>query len=126
MIKTMVPNGTLTKKHHRQERKVVSTPPSTGPVAGPRLLPSKTRPVARARRAGGKVRNSIACPTGMISPPPTPCSTRNRTSSVSEPDRPHSADAPVNSTRAIRKVRRVPNRSPIQPEHGTIMARVSR
>ena len=66
MISTAVPNGTLMKKHHRQERKVVSTPPSTGPTAGPRLRPSSTMPTARARRSGGKVRNSMACPTGMI------------------------------------------------------------
>ena len=83
-------------------------------------------PAARARRAGGKVRNSMACPTGMIRPPPTPWMTRKMTSWVSEPDRPHSAEAPVNSTRASRKVRRVPNRSPIQPDDGMTTARVSR
>ena len=94
---------------------MVSTPPSTGPVAGPRAVPSATMPTARARRSGGKVRNSMACPTGMIRPPPMPWMTRKMTSWVSEPDRPHSAEAPVNSTRASRKVRRVPNRSPIHP-----------
>ena len=101
-------------------------PPSSGPVAGPSDVPSATMPAARARRAGGKVRNSMACPTGMIRPPPRPWMTRKMTSWVSEPDRPHSTDAPVNNTRAIRKVRRVPNRSPIQPDDGTTTARLSR
>ena len=95
-------------------------------MAGPRDVPSMTRPVARARRAGGKVRNSMACPTGMIRPPPMPWMTRKITSWGSEPDRPHSAEAPVNRARASRKVRRVPNRSPIQPDDGIIRARVSR
>ncbi len=44
----------------------------------------------------------------------------------SEPDSPHATEAPVNSTRAVRKVRRVPNRSPIHPDDGTATARLSR
>ena len=51
MRRAAVPNGTLTKKHHRQDSEVVSTPPSTGPTAGPRLRPSKTMPATRARRS---------------------------------------------------------------------------
>ena len=35
---------------------------------------------ARTRSEGGNVRNSIAMPTGTISPPPAPCRTRNSTS----------------------------------------------
>ena len=55
-----------------------------------------------------------------------PWISRKMTSWVSEPDRPHSAEDPVNSTRAVRKVRRVPNRSPIHPDDGTATARLSR
>ena len=54
-----------------------------------------------------------------------PWTTRKITSRGSEPDSPHSAEAPVNRASAVRKVRRVPNRSPIQPDDGIIMARVS-
>jgi hypothetical protein len=89
-------------------------------------MPSDTIPAALARRSAGKVRNSMAWPTGTMRPPPAPCRTRNRTSSVSEWDCPHSADATVNRVRATRKVRRVPNRSPIQPDDGTNTARLSR
>ena len=45
---------------------------STGPVAGPRLMPSEAMPVARARRSGGYVRNRMDWPTGTIRPPPMP------------------------------------------------------
>ena len=67
----------------------------------------------------------MACPTGMIRPPPTPWMTRKMTSRGSEPDSPHSAEAPVNRARASRKMRRVPNRSPIHPDSGIIKASVS-
>ena len=81
---------------------------------------------AFARRSGAKARNSMAVPTGVIIPPPTPCSTRNATSSHRPVACPHSADATVKTAIANRNVRLVPKRSPIQPEAGIHTARLSR
>ena len=71
---------------------------------------------ARTLSAGGNTRNSIAIPTGVMSPPPTPCSTRNTTSSPRLEASPHSAEATVKMTRAPRRTFRPPKRSPSQPE----------
>ena len=49
-------------------------------------------------RFGPATSAMIICETGMIIPPPAPCSTRNTTSEVSEPARPHSAEPAVKST----------------------------
>ena len=53
---------------------------------------------ARTRSAGGKTRNSMAIPTGVIRPPAAPCTTRNTTSSPRLVARPHRADEAVNRT----------------------------
>ena len=47
-------------------------------------------------------------------------------SSPSEVDSPQRAELTVNTTRANRNVRFVPNRSPIQPDAGIHTARLSR
>ena len=54
----------------------------TGPSAGARTVGMMRIVEALARRSGGKARNSIAVPTGVSIPPPTPCRTRNTTSSA--------------------------------------------
>ena len=81
---------------------------------------------ALARRSGAKARNSIAVPTGVIIPPPTPCRMRNTTSSQRLSACPHSAEATVKTAMANKKVRLVPKRSPIQPEAGIHTARLRR
>ena len=81
---------------------------------------------ALARSTGGNARNSIAVPTGTSIPPPTPCSTRNATSSPRLEAWPHSAEAIVNVASAKRKTFFVPMRSPIQPDAGIQIARESR
>ena len=80
---------------------------------------------ALARSAGGKARNSIAMPTGVSIPPPTPWSTRNRISCPIEDDIEHSNEPRVNAARANRKIRFVPNRSPSQPDAGIHTARLT-
>jgi len=81
---------------------------------------------AFARSSGGKARKSMAVPTGVIMPPPTPCRTRNRVSSFRLWAWPQSAEAMVNTAMAKRNVRFVPNRSPIHPEAGIHTARLRR
>ena len=81
---------------------------------------------ALARSMGGNARNSIAVPTGVSIPPPTPCNTRNATSSLRLCACPHSADASVNIASANRNTFLVPMRSPIQPDAGIQTASDSR
>jgi hypothetical protein len=71
---------------------------------------------ARIRSAGGKTRNNMAIPTGVMRPPAAPWSTRNTTSSPRLPARPHRADEAVKSTTEKSSTFRPPKRSPIHPE----------
>jgi hypothetical protein len=81
---------------------------------------------AFARSAGGKARKSMAVPTGVSMPPPTPCSTRNAISDSTLQARPQRIEASVNTERANMNVRLVPNRSPAQPLTGMKTARLRR
>ena len=72
-----MPIGTLTRKIHRQLACVTSSPPRIGPSAGASIVGIMMNVLARARSAGGNARNSIATPTGVSIPPPTPWMTRN-------------------------------------------------
>ena len=67
-----IPMGRFTKKTHRHDSWVTSRPPSTGPTAGATAVGTVRMLAARTRSAGGKVRNSMAMPTGVSIPPPTP------------------------------------------------------
>jgi hypothetical protein len=101
-------------------------PPISGPDAGPRMVANiSTRPTA-TRSRGGKVRKSIAIPTGVSMPPPAPCSTRKATSCSRLCAIPHSAEAVTNIASAIKKIRLVPKRSPSQPDAGMNAARLTR
>ena len=121
-----MPMGTLTKKTHRHDRVVTNSPPSTGPRAGATAVGTVRMLEARTRSSGGKVRNSMAMPTGVSMPPPTPWMTRKKTSSERLPAMPHRADAPVNRAMASRSIRLDPNRSPSQPAAGMNTARLTR
>ena len=68
----------------------------------------------------------ISWPTGMIMPPPTPCSTRKSTSATSVLDSPHSAEPSVNSTSEVRYTRLAPKRRAAQPVTGITAASDSR
>ena len=113
--KASTPIGRLTKNTHRHERVVTNRPPSTGPRAGATAVGTVRMLEARTRSAGGKTRNSMAMPTGVSMPPPTPCSTRKPTSSARLSASPHSTEAPVKTAMAKRRTRLVPMRSPSQP-----------
>ena len=105
---------------------MTNRPPITGPSAGARAVGTTMMLEARTRSDGGKVRYSIAIPTGTISPPPAPWMTRKRTSWPRLPAAPQRADAPVNSTMAISSIRRPPKRSPSHPDAGMKTARLTR
>ena len=118
--------GTFTKNTHRHESVSMSSPPTTGPSAGASAVGMIRIREAAARRSGGKARKSIARPTGVNIPPPTPWRTRKAMSSPSEVDKPHRHELTVNTISANWNVRFVPNRSPIQPDAGIHTARLSR
>ena len=81
---------------------------------------------AFARSAPGNARESIAVPTGVIMPPPTPCAKRNATSWPIDCARPHAADAMMKIDMAKRNTRFVPKRSERKPAAGMNTARLSR
>ena len=70
------PNGTLTKKIHRQPIWSVNQPPSTGPSAGPAMTPSPKMPCAAPRSAGVNDSNTTDCAFASSPPPAMPCNTR--------------------------------------------------
>ena len=121
-----IPKGRLTKKTQRHDNSVTSRPPSTGPRAGASAVGTTRMLDALTRSAGGKARNSMAMPTGVIIPPPTPCSTRNRTSWERLSAKPHRTEAPVKMATESNSIRLDPNRSPSQPAAGMNTARLTR
>ncbi len=82
--------------------------------------------LSRTRSFGGKLRYSMDIPTGVISPPPMPCTMRNTTSCCTEPASPQAADATVNRPTDSRKTSRAPNRSPSHPATGIATATATR
>jgi hypothetical protein len=121
-----MPMGRLTKNTQRHDRSVTNRPPRTGPRAGATAVGTTRMLDARTRSSGGKVRYSMAMPTGVSIPPPTPWMTRKMTSSVALPARPQRTDAPVNIAMANSSTRFDPRRSPNHPAAGMKTARLTR
>ena len=92
MIPAM-PMGRLTKKIQRQPTYSTSKPPSTGPMAGASTVTRRRMRRGPGRSIGGKARKSMAVPTGVSMPPPTPCRTRKAISDPMLQARPHSTEA---------------------------------
>ena len=65
-------------------------------------------------------------PTGITSPPPSPCTARNAINAVADHARPHSSELAPNVATAAMNTRRVPNRSTAHPATGIMAASVSR
>ena len=55
-ITAAMPIGRLTKNTQRHEKLVTRKPPSTGPIAGAKVVPTVRMLAARTRSAGGKTR----------------------------------------------------------------------
>ena len=86
----------------------------------------ETMPITRPMFLGPATWAMIIIARGMIMPPPTPCRIRKKISSPIEPERPQSAEPPVNSTREIRYIRRAPNRLAAHPDARITAPRASR
>src|SRR6478609_3282845 len=65
-------------------------------------------------------------PTGVIRPPPMPCTIRNTTNCCTDAASPHAADAIVKSPTDSRNTSRAPNRSPSHPATGIATATATR
>lgn len=101
-------------------------PPITGPSTGPISVTIHESAIARAMRFGPAAWARIVWPTGIISPPPTPCSTRKPTSEPRLHARPHATDPSTNSATDAIHTRFAPNRSAVQPASGTTVPSASR
>ena len=101
-MKAMTPIGALTKKIQRQLALSRMRPPSAGPRIGASIAGTATTLITRPIRRGPAAAAIIIWPTGRISPPPTPWTTRNTISMVAELATPQSTDPSVNSTKDIR------------------------
>ena len=91
-----MPMGTLTKKIQRHEKLEMMAPPSTGPRIGPRSVGTPITAMTLFILSGPAVRAMMVCPTGMIIPPPSPCSTRKTMRAVAVGAMPHSAEPVMN------------------------------
>lgn len=101
-------------------------PPSTGATTGA-SSPGQTMYEIVRGMSGLAVRASTTSrPTGTMSAPPRPCSTRGVTSSVRLVLAAQPTEARVNSAIAVRKIRRGPNLAVSQPLSGMNTARVNR
>ncbi|CRL45908.1 hypothetical protein SGGMMB4_04046 [Sodalis glossinidius str. 'morsitans'] len=67
---------------------------------------------------------TVSRPTGTIIAPPTPCMTRDSTSSCRLVAHTHSSEPTVNSTMALKNTFFTPKRSASQPLAGNITATV--
>ena len=116
--------GMLTKKIHRQDRPLVSTPPSTGPmaVAMPVVAPKMPKAVPRSRPR--KALASRARPVANTAAPPMPWKARARVSCSTVWAAPHAVDPTVKTTSPMTKTRRRPKRSASDPAVSSRAARL--
>src|ERR1043166_7185283 len=114
--------GTLMKKITGQEYVSQSHPPRIGPSTGATSVVMAQSAIAAGAFSFGKMRSSSICDSGMSTPPERPCMMRPKTSMLSEPDRPHSAEKPPNMPIAVVNTRTAPKRPASQPVSGTMIA----
>ena len=82
--------------------------------------------MTRAIRSRPAIGTRIIWPTGIVSAPATPWSTRNPTSSGNVVDRPQASEASVKVVIEATYTRRAPNRSTSHPVSGNAAASASR
>jgi hypothetical protein len=110
------PTGKLMKKTQRQPTVVTRRPPRRGPAEAAMPATAPHRPKARERSAGeGYACCRRASEPGTISAAPSPSTRRAATSDPVFGARPQAADAAMNTTTPVQKIRRLPNRSPSAP-----------
>ncbi len=122
---TSAASGRLIRNTSRQLHASISQPPMNGPAA-PAIPPSPDQaPIARDRSAAMNDAEMIARLPGVISAPPTPCSSLAATSISMFGASPHSAEASANQIVPTTNTRRRPSRSPSEPPSRMNEANVS-
>ncbi len=127
-VRTMaaMPTGMLIQKIDRQPRDETRTPPTTGPRAMETPITAAHTPIAWARSRGStNVLVMMDMATGLSIDAPMPWSIRNATSAPRLGARLHSSEPVANTVRPTTKVRLRPNRSAIDPESISRLARTS-
>ncbi len=101
-------------------------PPMTGPRTGPSSIGIPTTLITRPTRLGPAACVSRMIPTGMISPPPKPCSRRKPISMPVDWASPHRTEPPTNSATEDIHTRLASKRWLSQPASGITVASASR
>src|SRR3954453_12404968 len=109
------PTGTLTRNTQGQLSALVSAPPSRTPTPPPPLAIPPHKLNAVPRGAPGWVEVAIESADGVSSAAPQPWTARAATRKPGEGASPHASDAPVNTNRPARNVRRRPTMSAARP-----------
>ena len=94
-------------------------PPIGGPTSGPTRPGAEMKFMARTRSLRSTERSTTRRPTGDISAPAMPCSTRQAVNSGNELEKPHRVEDSVNRATAAQNTLRAPKRSAIQPPAGS-------
>ena len=103
------------KNAHRQPRCSTTNAPTVGPAAPATAPTAPQMATAIGIFSRGKVWSTRASDAGTSAAAPTACSTLAATSGPAAGARPHSIDAAVKMTTAVRNVRRRPTRSASRP-----------
>ena len=103
------------KKAHRQPKFSTTSAPSVGPKAPATAPIAPQIATATGTFSLGKVCSTRASDDGTSAAAPTACRTRAATRNPAVGARPHSIEARVNTTTAVRNVRRRPTRSARRP-----------
>ena len=104
----------------------MSRPPIVGPSVGASTIGTAIRLITRPIWALEDCAVQIIVPTGMIAPPPTPCSAREAISIPTLCEHAHSTEPTVNTASAATYNRAVPNRRAAQPVTGMTAASARR
>jgi hypothetical protein len=115
----------FTKKIQRHDALSTMSPPITGPKIGPSSVGTPITAITRPSRCGPAVCARTLMPTGMIMPPPKPCSTRKKIRDPDDHAKPQSAEPrPKSRTETIHTCL-APKRSDVHPVSGMTTASAS-
>jgi hypothetical protein len=120
------PTGRLTKKIHRQLAASMRDPPISGPKIGASSIGTPTMLITRPIRFGPAAWARISWPSGMIIPPPRPCTARKPISAPIEGDSPASSEPAMKSPSEASHTGLAPNRPAVHPISGITQAKASR
>lgn len=114
------------RKSHRQLSQFRITPPSTGPRIGPSAVGIDTRAMTCPSATPRLADTRIDIISGMISPAPRPCRTRNAMSDGASHATAHKTEPSRKISSPAIQATRDPNRVAAQPANGTATASASR